>query len=200
MMTKSGLERRKVVISGCEYRLKLYNSESSIQLFFLQKVVRQKDTHVTSFCMHFEKVGRGLQREAFRRQGECIVSQKRGGNNCKKTIVYYSEIWHIQTLKELSLKDVNPIYCALPVRAWDSHKINHLNIIFRQLVGMSQQALISFLNNVMLIWLDKLNPTLISETQSVFFSQKVGGILWPLLIIIQAGNVWTEYTISLIQI
>ena len=67
MMTKSGLERRKVVISGCEYRLKLYNSESSIQLFFLQKVVRQKDTHVTSFCMHFEKVGRGLQREAFRR-------------------------------------------------------------------------------------------------------------------------------------
>ena len=48
------------------------NGKSSI------KVVRQHDTDVKSLCMQFEKVGRGLLREAFWREGECVVSRKRG--------------------------------------------------------------------------------------------------------------------------
>ena len=32
------------------------------------------------FCVQFEKVGRGLLREVFWREGEGIISQKRGGN------------------------------------------------------------------------------------------------------------------------
>ena len=35
--------------------------------------------------MQFEKAGRGLLREAFYREGECFVSQKKGGN--KKAFV-----------------------------------------------------------------------------------------------------------------
>ena len=52
---------------------------SSIQLFFLQKVVRQNDTVLMSLCMQFEKLGHGLLREAFQSEGECFVSLKRGG-------------------------------------------------------------------------------------------------------------------------
>ena len=33
---------------------------SSIQLLFLQKVVRQSNTNVASFCMQFDKIGCGL--------------------------------------------------------------------------------------------------------------------------------------------
>ena len=47
--------------------------------FFLRKVVRQNENNVMSFCMQFEKVGHGLLREAFWREGECVVSRKRGG-------------------------------------------------------------------------------------------------------------------------
>ena len=54
-------------------------SVSSIQLVFLQKVVRQSHTNVTSFCMQFEKIGRGLLREAFQSEGEFLVNQKRWG-------------------------------------------------------------------------------------------------------------------------
>ena len=42
---------------------------SSVQLFFLRKVIRQNSTDVTSFCVQFEKVGHGLLREAFQREG-----------------------------------------------------------------------------------------------------------------------------------
>ena len=49
-------------------------------MFFLLKVVRQSHTDVMSFCMQFKKIGCGLLREAFRREGECFVSRKRGGN------------------------------------------------------------------------------------------------------------------------
>ena len=38
---------------------------TSIQLFFLQKVVRQNNTDVTSLSMQLEKEGRGLLREVF---------------------------------------------------------------------------------------------------------------------------------------
>ena len=48
--------------------------------FFLWKVVRQNDTNVTSFCMQFKKLGRGLLRWAFQTEGERVVSLKRGGN------------------------------------------------------------------------------------------------------------------------
>ena len=45
---------------------------SSIQLFFLRKVVRQNDTEVTSRCMQLKKEGRGLLREANRSEGELL--------------------------------------------------------------------------------------------------------------------------------
>ena len=38
-------------------------------------------THVTSFRVHFEKIGRGLLREGKRREGEWAVWAKRGGMN-----------------------------------------------------------------------------------------------------------------------
>ena len=41
---------------------------------------------MTSFCMQFEK-GHGLLREVFRREGECIVGQKRGGGNKKGSVL-----------------------------------------------------------------------------------------------------------------
>ena len=40
---------------------------------FLWKVVRQSHNHVTKFCIQFEKIGRGLLREAFRNEEECLV-------------------------------------------------------------------------------------------------------------------------------
>ena len=52
--------------------------QSSIQ-FLLQKLDRQWHKDRTSFCMQFEKIGRGLLREAFQSEGECFVSRKRGG-------------------------------------------------------------------------------------------------------------------------
>ena len=41
---------------------------------FSRQVVRQNDTDLTSLCMQFEKVGRRLLLEDFRREGECFVS------------------------------------------------------------------------------------------------------------------------------
>ena len=52
---------------------------SSIQLLFLGKVVRQSHTNMMSILMQFEKIGGGLLQEAFWSEGECVVSQKRGG-------------------------------------------------------------------------------------------------------------------------
>ena len=51
---------------------------------FLWKVVRQSHTDVTSFCMQFEKIGRGLLRQAFRSEGECFFSRKRVGEYNKE--------------------------------------------------------------------------------------------------------------------
>ena len=52
---------------------------SSIQLVFLQKVVRQNGTDMTSFHVQFEKVGLGLMQEEFQSKGESAVCRKRGG-------------------------------------------------------------------------------------------------------------------------
>ena len=68
-----------IIFITCYLRL----SCSSIQLFFGGKVIRQNRTNVTSFCIQFEKVGCGLLRETFWREGECFVSQKRGGGGRK---------------------------------------------------------------------------------------------------------------------
>ena len=46
--------------------------------FFSRKVVRQNGIDVTSFCVEFEKVGHGLLRDDFRREGEFVVSRNRG--------------------------------------------------------------------------------------------------------------------------
>ena len=51
----------------------------------MQKVVRQKHTDVTSFCMQFEKIGHGLLRKAFRREKECVLAEREEGN--KKGLV-----------------------------------------------------------------------------------------------------------------
>ena len=53
---------------------------SSIQLFFLRKVIRQNDTVVTSRLMQLEKVWCGLLREALWGEGEFYVSLERGGH------------------------------------------------------------------------------------------------------------------------
>ena len=47
------------------------------QLKFLRKVVRQSHTDMTSLPMQFEKIGRGLLREAFRGEGECVFGRKK---------------------------------------------------------------------------------------------------------------------------
>ena len=52
---------------------------SSKHLFFLRKLVRQGCTDVTSFCMQFEKWGRGLLQKAFPSEGKSFAGWKRGG-------------------------------------------------------------------------------------------------------------------------
>ena len=52
---------------------------SSIQLFFMRKVIRRNGADMTSRFVQLEKVGPGLLQEAFRGEGECYVSLQRGG-------------------------------------------------------------------------------------------------------------------------
>ena len=56
---------------------------------FLQKVVKQSHTDVTSFCMQFEKIGRGLLGKFL----ECFVSRKRGGNKKGSGLENGGEHW-----------------------------------------------------------------------------------------------------------
>ena len=49
------------------------NHHSSIHGVFLRNRLYLGHTSVTSFCIHFKKVGRGLLREARRREGEWAV-------------------------------------------------------------------------------------------------------------------------------
>ena len=60
--------------SGVYQRLVV--NQSSIQLVFLRKVVRQSHTDVTSLCMQFEKIGSGLLREAFRGEGSVLLAKR----------------------------------------------------------------------------------------------------------------------------
>ena len=50
-----------------------------VYMFFLRNRLYLGRTDVTSFCMHFEKIGRGLLREGKRREGEWSLWAKRGG-------------------------------------------------------------------------------------------------------------------------
>ena len=54
---------------------------------FLLNVVRQNDTNVKSFRMQFEKIGHGVLQKAFRGEGECVFSRKRGGGNKKGSVL-----------------------------------------------------------------------------------------------------------------
>ena len=58
------------VLFGLFFFKFLPNFPSSIQLFFLRKVVRQNVTDMMSLCMLFEKVGHGLLWVAFLREGD----------------------------------------------------------------------------------------------------------------------------------
>ena len=56
---------------------------SSIHVVFLRNQLYLGRTDVTSFFMHFEKIGRVLLREGKRREGEWAVWAKREGMNRK---------------------------------------------------------------------------------------------------------------------
>ena len=45
---------------------------------FLRKLVRQRRTEVTSFCMQFEKIGHGLLLEAFWSEGVALIAEREG--------------------------------------------------------------------------------------------------------------------------
>ena len=63
-----------------------YNTVSSIHGVFLRNRLYLGHTGVTSFRVQFEKVGRGLLREAKRREGEWAVLVKARGD--KKRLMY----------------------------------------------------------------------------------------------------------------
>ena len=60
----------------CSVLLNRPQPEVVVYNFFLRKVVMQKCTDMISYCMQFEKIGRGLLPEAFQSERECFVSQK----------------------------------------------------------------------------------------------------------------------------
>ena len=51
-----------------------------VYMFFLRNLLYLGRTDVTSFCMHFEKIGCGLLREGKQREGEWAVWGKRRGD------------------------------------------------------------------------------------------------------------------------
>ena len=59
------------------------NDISSIHGVFLRNRLYLGHTGVTSFCMQFKKVGRGLLREAKPREGEWVVLSKAKGGKKK---------------------------------------------------------------------------------------------------------------------
>ena len=56
-----------------------YNCNQSINQSSKQLVFFAESCQANSHRMQFEKIGRGLLREAFRGERECLVSRKRGG-------------------------------------------------------------------------------------------------------------------------
>ena len=59
-----------------------YVTSSTIHVFLRNQLYLGR-TDVTSFCMHFEKIGHGLLREGKRSEGEWAVLAKSGGMNRK---------------------------------------------------------------------------------------------------------------------
>ena len=59
-----------------------------MQMFFWWKVVRQNDANVTSRSVQLKKIGRGLQRDVYRGEGESLWDEK-GKNVHMKEIVTY---------------------------------------------------------------------------------------------------------------
>ena len=57
---------------------------SSIHGIFLRNRLYLGHTGVVSFCVQFEKVGRGLLQGGKRREGECAVWAKERGDEKKK--------------------------------------------------------------------------------------------------------------------
>ena len=71
---------------------------SNIQ-FLLRKLVRQRRNNVTSFCMQFEKIGRGLFKKLSRVRGSVLLAERKAGKCCcltsfrKKNPVFYRPVW-----------------------------------------------------------------------------------------------------------
>ena len=63
----------------CESDEWKHHAITAVYNCFLRKVVRQNHTDVMSLPLQFDERERGLLREAFQREGECVASQKRGG-------------------------------------------------------------------------------------------------------------------------
>ena len=62
--------------------------DSSIHGVFLRDRLYLGHTGVTSFCVQFEKIGRGLLRGGKRREGEwAVLAEKRGDE--KRAFVFY---------------------------------------------------------------------------------------------------------------
>ena len=70
-------------LEGAQYSPHVHHG-SSIHLFFLQKLIRQRRTTVMSFHRQFEKEGRKLLREAFESGGSALFA-KRGGKRKNST-------------------------------------------------------------------------------------------------------------------
>ena len=69
------------------YTVKMLLLDSSIHGVFLRNRLYLGHTGVTSFCMQFEKVGRGLLREAKRREGKWAVLVKAKGDKKKVSVL-----------------------------------------------------------------------------------------------------------------
>ena len=78
------MTRQKFFLYGppCE-ETSFLTTFSSIHDVFLHNRLYLGRTDVTSFCVHFEQIGRGLLREGKRREGECAVYAKRRVMNRK---------------------------------------------------------------------------------------------------------------------
>ena len=73
--TSTLTQARQIPSRHTNAKIEVKHQDSSIQLFFLRKVVRQSHTHVTSFCVHFKRVGCELLREAFWSEGGSLLNE-----------------------------------------------------------------------------------------------------------------------------
>ena len=66
-----------VLKCSCSFGYITTNNQQVVYNCFLWKVVRQNDTDVTSFCIQFEKLGRGL---LFAVRGSVLIAEREGEN------------------------------------------------------------------------------------------------------------------------